>query len=227
MASPSRSVNPVHAGLKSDTQSRVEIGQARRARTRTRILAAAFDLYGRENGLFSRVEEICHAAGVTRQTFYNHFASMDDLRDALTYEVTHDFMVTVTHAIQALPNAAERTAAAIRFYMGKAWNEPKWGWSMVNISASGIIFGLETYRQAEQTVKDGMAQRVFSISDARLGRDLILGTTLGAIVTQLREAPGPTFACEVTRQILIGLGVAAAEATAMSHQQLPPLSPQT
>jgi AcrR family transcriptional regulator len=210
-------------GNKIDIKRRAEIGQEKRARTRARILAATFELFGHENGLFTRVEEICLAAGVTRQTFYNHFGSMDDLREALTYEVTHDFLVAVTNAVLAMPDAAERSAAAIRFYIDKALADPKWGWSMVNISASGIIFGMETYRQAEQTVRDGIERGDFPIRDSRLGRDIILGGSLGAVVTQLREAAGPAFTLETTRGILIGLGVSPHRADEIIRLPLPPL----
>jgi AcrR family transcriptional regulator len=217
--------NPPRAivGNKIDMKRRAEIGQQKRARTRARILAATFELYGRENGLFTRVEEICLAADVTRQTFYNHFNSMEDLREALTYEVTHDFLVAVTNAVISLPDAAERSSAAIRFYIDKALADPKWGWSMVNISATGIIFGMETYRQAEQTVKDGIERGDFPMRDSRLGRDMILGASLSAVVTQLREAPGPQFTKDVTRGILIGMGVSPLRAEAIVGLSLPPL----
>lgn len=195
----------VKAGI--DSSRRAEIGQEKRARTRARILRAAFDLFGRENGLFTRVEEICFSADVTRQTFYNHFHGIDDLRDALTYEVNHDFLIAVSRIMESLDDAAERAATAIRHYLEKAAGDPKWGWSMVNISANGIIFGMETYRRAEQTVQEGMDAGTFCLNDARMGRDLIMGTTLSAIVTLLREKPGPRYHLEITRGLLLALGV--------------------
>lgn len=206
-----------------DLQRRAAIGQEKRARTRARILSATLDLYGRENGLFTRVEEICEAAGVTRQTFYNHFASLDALREAGSYEITHDFLIGVTEAISALPDPASRAAAAIRFYIDKARADPAWGWSMVHLSAEGIIFGMETYRQAERTVTEGIASGDFDLGDSRLGRDLILGAALAAIVTQLRDAPGPDFTLMMTRRILVGLGVSASRAALIVAQTLPVL----
>lgn len=200
---------------------RAEIGQEKRARTRTRILAVTFDLYGREGGLFTRVEEICAAADVTRQTFYNHFASLDDLRAALTHEVSHDFLAAVTAAIATLPDAAGRTAAAIRHYLAKATHDPRWGWSMVNISASGIVFGMETYTQAERTVAEGIADGTFVIADPRVGRDIVLGGTLSAIVTLLREAPAAGFAETVAERILIALGVPGPIASTIAQKPLP------
>ena len=206
-----------------DAQRRAEIGQEKRARTRARILAATFDLFGTENGLFCRVEDICMAAAVTRQTFYNHFGSMDELRDALTHEVSHDFLVAVTRAIQTLGSAAEQASAAIRYYIDKAHADPRWGWSMVNISANGIILGMETYRQAEQTVRLGMESGEFPLADSRLGRDLILGSALGAVVTQLREAPGPQYTLDITVGILTALGVPRDRARQIIGLALPPL----
>ena len=62
---------------------RVRVGQQRRAKTRAAIIAAAFDKFGDQNGLYVSVEEIAEAANVTRATFYNHFAGMAELREAL------------------------------------------------------------------------------------------------------------------------------------------------
>jgi len=211
--------------LQANALRRAEIGREKRARTRIAILQTAFALFSQPDGLFTRVEEICAAAQVTRQTFYNHFDGMESLRTALTHEVSHDFLIRVTTAISVLDDAAERAAMAIRLYLDKARREPSWGQLMVNISANGIIFGMETYLQAERTVKEGMAQGVFTIPDSRLGRDLIMGTTLSAIVTQLREQPGADHARHITYCILVALGVAADRARQIVTQELVVVDP--
>ena len=64
-------------------ERRLEVGRQRRARTRANIVAAAFDLFGSEEGLFTRIEDIAAKAGVTRATFYNHFSGMAELRAAI------------------------------------------------------------------------------------------------------------------------------------------------
>lgn len=209
--------------LRSNALRRAEIGREKRARTRLAILQAAFDLFSLENGLFTRVEEICSVTRITRQTFYNHFNGMDELREALTHELSHDFLIAVTAAISRLEDAAERAAAAILLYLDKAARDRKWAQLMVNISANGIVFGMETYVQAEQTVKEGMAQGAFTLADSRLGRDLIVGTTLSAIVTQLRERPGDEYRCAIAQHILVALGVPEGRARQIVEQPLVPL----
>ena len=91
-------------------------------RTRANILSAAFDIFGEEQGLFARIEDIATAAGITRATFYNHFSGMGELREALSYEVTHDFLAAVTHTISRLPDARKRAAVAVRFCLNSTTN---------------------------------------------------------------------------------------------------------
>ena len=201
----------------------MELGALRRARTRARVIAAAFDLFGEEAGLYARIEDVAQRAGITRATFYDHFSGMAELRDAVTYEVTHDFLSAVSAAIARLSDPRERISAAIRFYLHRVRAVPGWGRSMINLSANGIIFGAETFREAEQTVANAIAAGQLAITDAALGRDAILGTTIAAISTMLREERGQTYPEEIATVILAGLGVEAAEARLIAGRPLPAL----
>ncbi len=204
-------------------ERRAEIGRERRARTRARIIAAAFEMLGTEKGLLTRIEDIVDKAGVTRATFYNHFTGMEDLREALTHEVTHEFLEAVTGTISSIPNAARRSAFAVRFYLHRARQDKRWGWSMLNMSASGQIFGAETYRQAERTIGEGMADGVFPIASSRLGRDLLLGTTLTAMGSLVSQDMPEDYPEQIAGQILFGLGVPFEEARSIAFEPMPQL----
>lgn len=211
------------AGNSIDLERRAEIGRERRARTRARIIAAAFDLLGSEHGLYSRIEDIADKAGVTRPTFYNHFKGMDDLREALTQEVTHDFLLAVNETTMKMQDPRQRAASAIRYYLRRAMRDRQWAWSMLNMSANGIIFGAETYRQAERTVIEGMEAGLLRIPSSDIGRDIILGAALAAMGTLVRAAP-PADYCEVIAgYILLGLGVPHEDARRLATMPLPPL----
>jgi AcrR family transcriptional regulator len=211
--------------MKVDSARRAEIGRERRARTRARLIASAFEQFGHEEGLFTSIEQIADGAGISRVTFYNHFRGMEELREALTHEIAHGFLVAVTDAVSGLEDPAERAAAAIRFYLERGVRDSRWGWSMLNLSANGIIFGAETHRQAEQTVKEGIASGAFQLASSAIGRDLILGTTLAALATHVRSDPGPEFIPQVIEQILLGLGVPRAASREIARRPLPPLAP--
>ncbi|MFM6830312.1 MAG: TetR family transcriptional regulator [Novosphingobium sp.] len=208
---------------RSDKARRLELGRQRRARTRAKVIAAAFELFGEEDGLYARIEDVAQRAGITRATFYDHFSGMAELREAVTYEVTHDFLTAVTYSVSLLDDARERVAAAIRFYLHRVRDVPGWGRSMINLSANGIIFGAETYRQAELTVIDAMAAGQLTIDDSAVGRDSILGTTIAAIATMLREEKSEDYPEKVVGVILVGLGVAPRSAAEIAHRALPDL----
>jgi AcrR family transcriptional regulator len=206
-----------------DPERRAEVGRERRTRTRARIIAAAFEVLGDERGLHARAEDVADKASVTRATFYNHFAGMAELREALSVELTHDFLGAVTATISALPDARDRSALAVRFYLQRAAADRRWAWSMINLSATGLIFGVETFRQAEQTLREGVSEGVFPHISVPLGRDLLLGATLAAMGSIVRGGVAADYPDEVAGAILFALGVAREEAEARARAPLPKL----
>ena len=206
-----------------DPARRAEIGRERRARTRAKIIAAAFEVFGDEAGLHAGIEDVAGKADLTRATVYNHFSSMAELREALTYEVTHDFLAAVTRTISAMPDAADRSACAVRFYLHRARADRRWGWSMLNLSATGVIFGAETFRQARATISEGVNDGVFPLPSADLGRDLLLGATLAAMGSMVRDDPADDYPEMVAGYILFGLGIPFERAMICARQPLPTL----
>jgi len=205
-------------------ERRAEIAAARRQKTRAKIIDAAFDLFGDENGLFVRIEDVADRAGLTRPTFYNHFSGMRELRDAMTHELTHDFLTAVTDAIGKLDDPREKVSAALQLYLRKVLNDARWGWSIINLSSNGVAFGAETYQNARRTVSEGLTAGLLRIADADIGRDIVLGTSLAAVATMLRGEGGDAYPQRIARSILMGLGVPEAEATQIANRTLPKLT---
>ena len=209
-----------------DMERRAEIGRERRARTRAKIIAAAFELFGSENGLYSRIEDIARDAGVTRATFYNHFSGMAELREAISFELTHHFLNEVTRTVDKLEDPRERATCAIRFYLHRARQDPQWAWSIVNISAAGIIFGAETYQQAERTVIEGLEAGKLELRSSAVGRDIVLGTCLAAMSTMLRQDTPEDYPELMAGHILMGMGVPFETAREIGNRPLPELNLQ-
>lgn len=202
-------------------ERRAEIGRERRSRTRARIIAAAFDLFGEEKGLYSRIEDIAEKADVTRPTFYRHFSGMDELREALTYEVTHDLLEQISGVLATIPDPRVRTATAARVILKQAQADSRWAWSMVNMSANGVIFGHESQLQAELTIQQGIEGNVFSVPSSSLGRDVVLGLSLAGVATILRHPVSADYPETLTCCILLALGVERDEAMRISRIDLP------
>lgn len=204
-----------------DVNRRAEIGRERRARTRASIHRAAFGLLGRENGLYTTIDEVCTAASISRGTFYNYFGSTRELFERLSYELSHDFLTAVLREMNRMPEAAERASMAVRLYLERAAQDPAWGWSMVNISTGGPLFGAETHAQALRTIKEGLESGEFNVASAEIGRAVCLGTVLASMIIELREPQKKSFPGKIARSILVALGVEPERAARIVRRKLP------
>ncbi|OYX65782.1 MAG: hypothetical protein B7Y88_07715 [Sphingomonadales bacterium 32-64-17] len=148
---------------------------------------------------------------------------MVELREAMTHEVTHDFLKAVTEALNRVPDARQRAAAGLRFYLRRGRYDRRWGWSMLNMSASGLVFGSETYRRAQGTVARGIKEGVFLLPSSEVGRDVLLGTTLAAMSSMMRDNPPEDYPENIAYFVLRGLGVAEDDAYRFAHMPLPPI----
>lgn len=202
---------------------RTKIGLERRAETRAKIIAAAFDMFGEQNGPFVRIEDVVGKAGITRATFYNHFTGIVDLHEALVREVSHDFIVAVTDAINRAPDVREGACLAVRLYLHRARSDPRWAWSMLSISASGFLFGRETHHRAENTVSDGISRNYFVVSSAAVGRDILLGSMFAAVGSILTANVAEDYPEMIAGDILCALGVRREDAKAIARRPLPEL----
>jgi AcrR family transcriptional regulator len=192
---------------KISLERRAEIGRERRAKTRTKILEVAFELLGNENGRLTRIEEICAAAEVSRGTFYNYFSSVDEMFRALAFEISHSFNTATRAVFTRAPAGAIRSAFALRYYLHKTRDDPAWGWAMVNLSAGGPIFGEETFRYATVSIEEGLVTEQFHLPSLEVGRDIMMGSTLSAMMTLLRSEQPQDYPEKAVGQIMRGLGV--------------------
>jgi AcrR family transcriptional regulator len=84
-------------------------GHARRRReTAARIVEAAGRLFGERGISETTVADICARAGVARQTFFNHFATKQDLVTALVEVGADFFAVAADTALAAGASTRER-----------------------------------------------------------------------------------------------------------------------
>ena len=209
-------------GARTSGRATARNTSAQRERTREAILAAAFALIGHAEGRAVRIEEICSRAAISRGSFYNYFAGMEALFAALAIDLTHAFTLAVLDEMGRMDGAAEQTDAALRYYLERAVDDPAWAWAMVNIGATGPLFGAETHASALATVEAGIAAGEFKLPSARLGRAVILGACHAAIVDLLRDGVGEVLPSDVSRAVLRALGIAESDIDRIVARRLPP-----
>lgn len=194
----------------------------RRERTRRAILTAAFALIGRENGLSTRIEEVCVDAAISRGSFYNYFSGMEELFATISQRVPHSFVGTVMTEMGRLETAAERCDHGLRRFLEKARTDTPWGWAIVNVGAMGPLFGEDMAAMAERTVGDGVSAGDLSIADAGVGSDLLLGAMHAAILGHLRRGSDDDMPRIVSRAVLAGLGVSPDRIETIVARRQPP-----
>lgn len=211
------------AKLTVDLARRAEIGATRRSRTRERLLSSARKLFGRESGRTTRVEDICEAASIARGTFYNYFPSFEAMQAALFEELSNKFDQAVHQAFEQLQGPAERTSAAIRFYLTHVVEDREWGWGMVNTGMGVGFFHVTVSDRVLETIQEGIDSRDFTIQSAEAGRDILLGTGLAAAITLLSGTAPERHIETIAAGVLQSLGTPSGKAHELACAPLPQL----
>jgi AcrR family transcriptional regulator len=86
----------------------------RRRETADRIARAAASLFAEQGVVATTVTQVCERAGVARQTFFNHFATKQDLARELAERGHGFFLETLERAQREGGNTGERIAVLFR-----------------------------------------------------------------------------------------------------------------
>lgn len=206
-----------------DLARRAEIGAERRSRTRANLLDSARQLFGREGGRATRVEDICESAGIARGTFYNHYPSFEAMQAALFEDLSSRFDQAVHIAFEQFETPGQRTCAAIRFYLTHVVEDREWGWGMVNTGMGIGFFSVDVSRRVLETIQEGVNSGDFTIGNAKTGRDILLGSGLAAATSLLNgEAPAGHIE-NVAAGVLQALGLSHSQAWDLVREPLPSL----
>ena len=180
----------------------------RKQEVRERILTAAYDLFLRQGITATTIEDICERADVANRTFFNHFATRQDMIRALAQRRLvnlHD--VVFDRDNQPIPERLvgvfDDIAAAL---VGTGDTYRELIGEMLATSGYGIQRGFNLHETFVELVKEGVARgEVGARHDAETLADIIVGALSGGIVNWTVDR---TYSLETN---LHNLGVALAE----------------
>ena len=192
---------------------RAEIGEMKRARTRTSLIQAAVRVLGSEQGRLATVDSVISEAGISRGTFYNYFEGRDQLLSAVGFELMHDFNSSVRDSLANESNVTLRTAQWTRHYLHRFRSDANWGWAVVNVSLSGPhLLAEETRQLTLANLEAGIATNDFRVPNVQAVLDFGWGSVLAAAITILHGEAPPDYPEQVCLLILRALGVAERKA---------------
>ena len=180
----------------------------RKQEVREKILAAAFDLFLAQGVNATKIEEICERADVANRTFFNHFATRQDMMRALAerrlvnlHDVFFDrgdepIPVRLIGVFDDIAIALVKSGDTYREMIGE----------MLAASGYGIQRGFNLHDTFVELVKEGVARgEVSQRHDPETLADIIVGALSGGIVNWTVDG---TYSLETN---LHNLGVALAE----------------
>ena len=201
------------------TDHRTRTGQRRRAQTRTRIVTAALEVFAEKGPDAPVIDDFIQAAGVARGTFYNHFASTEELLDAASRMLEDNVMRWTLAAIGEINDPALRFATGVRLWLR---------WSQADKVGCGFVVrsrfrGPLVERQLAADLKDGLDAGKFRFTSVQVARDLSIGTILEAMRRLMTSRVSKSYTDDVARMILQGVGVDKRTADKLMAAPLPPI----
>ena len=159
--------------------------ERRKLEVREKIFAAAFELFLSKGVAATTIEEICERADIANRTFFNHFATRQDMIRALAQRRLvnlHD--VVFDRADQPIParliSVFDDIATAL---VGSGDTYREIIGEMLATSGYGIQRGFTLHDTFVELVKEGVARgEVSARHDAQTLADIIVGALSGGIV---------------------------------------------
>jgi AcrR family transcriptional regulator len=192
----------------------------RRARTRQRLVQAALRLIAAKGVAGLRIAEIADEAGVAVGSFQNHFASKDELVEAVVREAIETLAAGILAAEPPDDDAAVVAMAALRRFVRLAYDDPEFCRLLVNLSRGEELF-VEAIRPFARTaLTRAVDAGAFVIDDVEVAVSFIVTGALGVIRQILDGDAGPHADTPLARMVLLGFGVDSAEAARLASLPL-------
>jgi len=208
----------------------------RKRKTRSKLMRAAMHLMAESGVKGVTINQITEAADVGFGSFYNHFASLQAIYDALFDEMFESHGAAIQCITEAMTDPAERMSAGIRYALNRSDSDPAWGRFLLR---TGFTVQLLEHGLGQHMLRDlnfGVTKGRFSIHDPLIALVMCGGAVLAAVSTILdiavlnapdkNEAQRLDFETEqiperTSASILRCLGIPANEAEQIAHRPLP------
>jgi AcrR family transcriptional regulator len=186
--------------------------QRRRIWTRERLIDAARQVIARKGIDGAHIADITDAADVGIGSFYNHFASKDDLIATLVGDAIQVHGAALDRLVERASDPAEALAIGIRHTVRMADHDRVWAWFTVRagmyVRALESVLGRRVMRELVRGIESGR----FTPRDLQSALVVIGGAIVAAMQGRLQGAPGAPPDHLIAEQLLRMLGVSAGDA---------------
>ncbi|MEM8935240.1 MAG: TetR/AcrR family transcriptional regulator [Pseudomonadota bacterium] len=195
--------------------------QKRRLATRARLINAARSVMAKRSVDALTIEEIIQQAQVGKGSFYNHFASKEELFFATMDECIAEIAQEIITIKGKIEDPAEFIAAGIRIYVDRATDDAELARFIVTATASTAILARYSEAVIRQTIEEGVRAKRFTLRNPELFFTLVTTGATATIAGQLEGKFGQTIGSELAASVLQLAGLDSDEATAIANLPIP------
>jgi len=204
------------------TDAAIPVGAVRRERTRRALTDAATTLIAEKGVAGLRIQEITQRADVALGSFYNHFATKEELVEAVVASTIEVRAAAIVEQMAALSDPAEIVSFACRRVVRLAVEEPGLAWLFVNLDRADALFETIVHRSALTALEAGIASKRFEVADADFALITIIGAALAVMRAILDGRCEPDVDSLFAESVLRAVGLSGSEARAVATTTLTP-----
>jgi AcrR family transcriptional regulator len=195
----------------------------RKARTRQALVDAAVHLIAEGRGDRASIQEITEVADIGFGSFYNHFASKEELFQTASEEVLDRWGDMLDAASAGVQDPAQVFAVALRMSGRLAWTHPEIAGFITGAGMDLLGSPRGLAPRALRDLRAGQAAGRFTVTDVEVALGAVTGGLIGLLRLRERnpERVAETAVDELAEACLRLLGVRAGEARRLAHLPLP------
>ncbi len=200
--------------------------QARRKReTREKLIDGAQRAMAHKGIDATTIQEITDAADVGFGSFYNHFASREEIVDAIMRERIDPFSVVLDVLNDSVDDPAERLSAKVRHTVRKAMGDTVWGRFLFFSVVDTTFRKMGMLPRMSRDLKAGIRAGRFDVADFEYTVVAISGAVGAVIRAWLRAEIGADAPERAAAVVLHLLGLSNEEARQIATRPLPDVAP--
>ena len=193
----------------------------RREMTRTKLIEATKTLIARQGVDSTRIQEITEEADVGFGSFYNHFASKEEVIEAVLAETIGAQGAEIDALTAELEDPAEIISAAHRSFVRRARSDPDWGWLLLRLDVSHKVLLAALGPYARRDMRNGIRAGRFNVPHEQVALYAVGGALLSVMRAVLDGAAPKDADIYHAEGVLRLLGLPAEEAALIARRKLP------
>jgi AcrR family transcriptional regulator len=167
---------------------RTRTGQARRAKTRARILMTAFALFDERGVDKVTVEDVRASAGLARGSFYNYFLTYEHMLKALATQISLQINEEQTARFRDVANLVERMWCNLRYFIIRGGSDPSCAEILMRITPLLGPLNDAMRTRAEQDIRECVRKKLIRVPSPGVALDL--GYGLGSVMVRRTAQSG-------------------------------------